>query len=65
MPRRHSNASHIMAKSLNFVALAALMLALAACAGDPPRQTADSTVAAPADGNGVYGHWMVPISFPN
>lgn len=54
-----------MNKSSLFVILATLAFAIAGCAGEPPRQTSSDAQAAPSDNNGLYGHWMVPISFPD
>lgn len=54
-----------MTKSLTVAALAAFMLAIAGCAGDPPQQKSSDALAAPSDNTGLYGHWMVPISFPD
>lgn len=52
-----------MTKSLTFVALAALMLAIAGCAGDPPQQQSGNAVVAQSSGSDSSSHLMVPIRF--
>jgi len=52
-----------MTKPLTCVVLAALMLAIAGCAGAPPPQKSSDALAAPSNGGGVYGPWTLPIHF--
>lgn len=54
-----------MNKPLAFVVLAALVLAIAGCAADPPQKTSGTAIAAPSDdvGGDYYNPWTVPIRF--
>ncbi len=53
----------MMTKSLTFVVLAALMLAVVGCAGDPPQQKSGEALVTPSDSGPIYGPWVVPIRF--
>lgn len=55
-----------MTKSRTFVVLAALLLAVAGCTGNPPQQTSgltSSEIAVAPSSDGAYSPLMVPIRF--
>lgn len=52
-----------MTKSLTFVALAALMLAIVGCVGNQPQQKPGDAVVAPSSSSDSSSHLMVPIRF--
>jgi len=52
-----------MTKLPTFVAVAALVLAIAGCAGDQAQQKSGDAAAAPSSSSDSSSHLMVPIRF--